>query len=153
MKIFPVTKGINEMHILSKWQNFHWTSRATEIGLLRLLWKKGLSIDSWNFISLTRKRYCLPGRIVEINVTIVAQMVKNPPARYETRVWSLDWEDSLEKGMATHSSILAWRIPWTEEPGRGGYSSWALKESDMTEWLSNQHRRYRSDDLIHIWLL
>ena len=44
-------------------------------------------------------------------------MLKNPPAVQETRVWSLSWEDSLEKGMATHSSILAWRIPWTEEPG------------------------------------
>ena len=45
-------------------------------------------------------------------------MVKNPPAMRETWVLSLDWEDPLEKGMATHSSILAWRIPWTEEPGR-----------------------------------
>ena len=43
---------------------------------------------------------------------------KNPPEMRETWVWSLDWDDSLEKGMATHSSILAWRIPWTEEPGR-----------------------------------
>ena len=43
-------------------------------------------------------------------------MVKNPPAMQETWVRSL-WEDPLEKGMATHSSILAWRIPWTEEPG------------------------------------
>ena len=46
-----------------------------------------------------------------------AQMVKNLPAMQETQVQSLGWEDSLEKGMATHSSILAWRIPWTEEPG------------------------------------
>ena len=44
------------------------------------------------------------------------QMVKNLPAMQETRVRSLGWEDPLEKGMATHSSILAWRIPWTEEP-------------------------------------
>ena len=48
---------------------------------------------------------------------LVAQMVKNPPAIKETQVQSLDQEDPLEKGMATHSSILAWRIPWTEEPG------------------------------------
>ena len=48
----------------------------------------------------------------------VGQMVKNLPARQETWVRSLDGEDPLEKGMATHSSILAWRIPWTEEPGR-----------------------------------
>ena len=44
-------------------------------------------------------------------------MVKNPPAMQETQVLSLGQEDTLEKGMATHSSILAWRIPWTEEPG------------------------------------
>ena len=44
-------------------------------------------------------------------------MVKNPPAMQETWVQSLGWEDPLEKEMATHSSILAWRIPWAEEPG------------------------------------
>ena len=48
----------------------------------------------------------------------MAQTVKNPPAMQETWVRSLGWEDPLEKGMATHSSILAWRIPWMEEPGR-----------------------------------
>ena len=48
---------------------------------------------------------------------LVAQMVKNLPAMWETQVWSLGWKDYLEKGMATHLSILAWRIPWTEEPG------------------------------------
>ena len=45
-------------------------------------------------------------------------MVKNPPAMQEAQVQSLGREDPLEKGMATHSSILAWKIPWTEEPGR-----------------------------------
>ena len=50
--------------------------------------------------------------------SLVAQMVKNPPAMWETWVGSLGWKDSLEKGMASHSSILSWRIPWTEEPGR-----------------------------------
>ena len=44
-------------------------------------------------------------------------MVKDLPATQETGVLSLGWEDSLEKGMATHSRILDWRIPWTEEPG------------------------------------
>ena len=50
----------------------------------------------------------------------MAQMVKNPPAMpvRETWVGSLGWEDPLEEGIATHSSILAWRIPWTEEPDR-----------------------------------
>ena len=50
--------------------------------------------------------------------SLVAQMVKNLPAVQETWVPSLDWEYPLEEDMATHSSILAWRIPWTEEPGR-----------------------------------
>ena len=48
----------------------------------------------------------------------MAQIVKNLPAMQETQVQSLGWEDPLEKGMAIHSSILAWRIPWTEEPGK-----------------------------------
>ena len=47
----------------------------------------------------------------------MAQTVKNLPAMQETWVRSLGWEDPLEKGMATHSSILAWRVPWTGEPG------------------------------------
>ena len=47
----------------------------------------------------------------------MTQTVKNQPAMQENQVQSLDWEDSLEKGMAIHSSILAWRIPWIEEPG------------------------------------
>ena len=51
-------------------------------------------------------------------VSLVAQMVKNLPAMWETQVRSLGREDPLEKGAPTHSSILAWRIPWTEEPGR-----------------------------------
>ena len=60
-------------------------------------------------------------------------MVKNPPALWETWVRSLGWEDPLEETMATHSSILVWRIPWTEEPG--GYSPWGREESDTTEQL------------------
>ena len=60
----------------------------------------------------------------------VAQMVKNLPAIQEIWVQSLGWKDALEKGMATHSSILAWEIPWTEEPG--GLQSRELQESDRT---------------------
>ena len=48
----------------------------------------------------------------------MTQTVKNLPAMQETRVLSLGWENPLEKGMATHANILAWTIPWTEEPGR-----------------------------------
>ena len=50
--------------------------------------------------------------------SLVAQMVKNMPAMWKTWVQFLGWEDPLEEGMTTHSSILAWEIPWTEEPGR-----------------------------------
>ena len=53
----------------------------------------------------------------ETGASLVAQMVKNLPAVQETWVQSLGWEDLLKEGMATHSSILVWRIPWTEEPG------------------------------------
>ena len=61
--------------------------------------------------------------------SLLAQLVKNPPAMQETLVRSLGWEDPLEKGTATHSSVLAWRIPWTV------YSSCSHKELDMTEQL------------------
>ena len=61
---------------------------------------------------------------------VVAQIVKNLPAMGETWVRFLGWKDPLDKGIATNSSILAWRIPWTEEPG--GLQSMGSQESDMT---------------------
>ena len=61
----------------------------------------------------------------------MVQMVKNLPAMQKTRVLSLRQEDLPGRKMATHSSILAWRIPWTEEPG-GLYSPWGRKESDTS---------------------
>ena len=64
----------------------------------------------------------------------MAQTVKRLPAVWETQVQSLGWEDPLEKEMATHPSTLAWKIPWTEEPGRL-HSPWGHKESDTTEQL------------------
>ena len=65
--------------------------------------------------------------------SLVAQNVKYLPKTQETWVQSLSWEDPLEEGMATHSNILAWRIPWTEEPGRLQSTSCALKNSETTE--------------------
>ena len=62
--------------------------------------------------------------------SLVAQTVKRLPAMQKTRVRSLGREDPLEKGMATHSSILAWKIPWTEEPD--GLQSMGSQESDTT---------------------
>ena len=64
--------------------------------------------------------------------SLVTQMVKNLPAVQETWVHSLDWEDPLEKGMAAHSSILAWRIPWTEEPGGATVHGVAELDSSVT---------------------
>ena len=64
----------------------------------------------------------------------MTQTMKNLPAMQETQVQSLGGEDLLEKGMATHSSILAWRIPWTEKTG--GLQSLGRKESDMTVLLT-----------------
>ena len=61
----------------------------------------------------------------------MAQTVKNLPVMQETQIQSLGWDNPLEKEMATYSNILAWRSPWTEEPGR--LQSMGHKESDMTE--------------------
>ena len=59
----------------------------------------------------------IPFRELLFQASLVAQMVKSLPAMWETQVRSLDWEDPPEKEMETHSSTLAWKIPWTEEPG------------------------------------
>ena len=64
--------------------------------------------------------------VFSLPASLVTQLVKNPPAMWETWVRSLVWEDPLEKGMATHSGVLAWRIPWTVQ-------SMGHKELDTTE--------------------
>ena len=76
-------------------------------------------------------------RYSRLQASLVTQMVKNLPAMRETWVWSLGWEDPLEKGKATHSSILAWRISWTTVDGVP--KSWT--------WLSDFHFHSR----LHIW--
>ena len=75
--------------------------------------------------------------------SLVAQTVKHLPVMRETWVRSLGWEDPLEEEMTTHSSILAWKVPWTEEPGGlqsmgslVGSSLWGRKELFMTEQLT-----------------
>ena len=72
------------------------------------------------FGSIRKWTSCLVFNIslATLGASLVAQMVKDLPVMWETQVWSLGREDPLEKRKATHSSILAWRIPWTEEPGR-----------------------------------
>ena len=71
--------------------------------------------------------------------SLVDQTVKNPPAMQETWVRSLGWEDPLEEGMATHSSILAWRITM-DKRSMVGYSPWGSKEWDKTEQLSKKKK-------------
>ena len=66
-----------------------------------------------------------------MKISLVAWTVKNPPAIQEAWVQSLGQEDPLEKQMTTHSSILSWRISWTQESGR--LQSWGHKESDTTK--------------------
>ena len=73
---------------------------------------------------------------------LMLQMVKNLLAMQETWFWSLGCEDPLEKGMAAHSSILASRIPWTQECG--GYRAWGCKELDTTEQLTHTHKHRNS---------
>ena len=80
--------------------------------------------------------------------SLVAQMIKNLPVIQETWVQSLGQEDPLEKGMATHSTILAWRIPWTEEPG--GLASMGSQESDTAYQLNHHHHSYSETQGMHL---
>ena len=76
--------------------------------------------------------------------SLMAQMVKRLPTVRETRVQSLGWEDLLEKEMATHSSILAWEIPWTEEPGRlQSMGSQKVGQTERLHFLSPFHFQWR----------
>ena len=70
-----------------------------------------------NTIILGLQPPTLASSLILLRTSLVAQMSRNLLAMQETWVQSLGWEDPLEEGMATHSSILAWRIPWTEDPG------------------------------------
>ena len=73
------------------------------------------NVFHWDLVVIS----CVPCTLTFLTCTfLVAQMVKRLPTTWETWVQSLGWEDLLEKEMATHSSILAWKIPWTEEPVR-----------------------------------
>ena len=72
--------------------------------------KDGTRIINW---AHTHAHKIIPVKISVYGASLVAQLVKNPPATWETWVRSLGWEETLQKGKATHSSILAWRIPWT----------------------------------------
>jgi len=109
-----------------KWQKYKKTLTSPKSqGSFNTLLSLNDQADKNNNIEILNK----------INRTdLVAQLVKNLPAVQETWVQFLGWEDPLEKEMAIHSSILAWRIPWTEEPG--GLQSEGSQESDTTERLN-----------------
>ena len=89
-------------------------------------------------IFLIQPKLCFPRLLcksIEYHwASLVAQAVKNLPAMWKTQIWSLGQEDLLEKKMATHSSILAWKIPWREKPSR--LQSTGCQELDKTEWLT-----------------
>ena len=88
-----------------------WSPQVKKLKLL-LVWGRNKGIEKE-----VKHKYL--AAFIMVHVSLVAQMVKKKslPAMQETRVQSLGWEDPLEKEMATHSSILVWKIPWTEEPG------------------------------------
>ena len=105
--------------LLTPYQSYHFKYLLPSIGCLFIMLVVSFAVQKLFSLSW---------------ICLVAQTIKNPPAMQEIWVWSLGWEDPLEKGMAIHSSILVWRIPWIEEPG--GCSPWGCQESDLTEWLS-----------------
>ena len=99
---------------------------------------KKIFLETWNLITMFTHTWGF----------LVAQMVKNLPAMQETWVPSLGWEDPLEKGMDTHSRILAWRIPWAEEPGRQqsmGSQRVRYGWATNTVLLPHIHRRVKLD--------
>ena len=96
-------------------------------------------VTQGSFMEETQTNYsCVPCGTLSMSPvrrnSLVSQMVKNLPVVWEPRVQSLGWEDPLKKAMATHSSILAWRIQWMRS--LTGYSLWGRKESDTTEQLT-----------------
>ena len=92
--------------------SLHWRQEMSHVSLI------GLRDSGWSWV-------------VERGASLVAQMVKNPPAMPETLLWFLGREDPLEKGEAAHSRILAWEISWTEEPG--GLQSMGSQASDTAK--------------------
>ena len=96
---------------------------------------QGQRVCLWVKFLLTRSTEVSFRKFVNISFQPTWDFLMAHHGKESAWLQSLDREDPLDKGMASHSSILAWRIPWTEEPGRLQYTS-GHKESDMTEWLT-----------------
>ena len=109
----PVDKGAwwATVHEITK--RWTWVTELHPVGLRATLLQSGLILTNDICSDPASKQ----GHILRWGLNMVALMVKNLPAVWGPQVLSLGWEDPLEERMATHSSILAWRIPWAEEPG------------------------------------
>ena len=122
---------------------WHWT-QAAAIALKGLVFipqvTDGRERQSVNFSSSAKRQDQIwGGGLLLFGASLVAQRLKHLPAMWETRVRSLVWEDALEKEMATHSSTLAWRIPWREEPG--GLQSTGSQRVGY-DWATSLHFTY-----------
>ena len=102
--------GQHVLNILKQKRTFYWTRMGFLSILRNMKGGKKQGCDKWNILDINAALHLL-------GASLMAQRIKSLPAMQETQVRSLGWEDPLEKEMATHSSILVWRIPWTEEPG------------------------------------
>ena len=117
-------------------QLFAWSGQSTGVSASASFPPKK-SQDNWGCtnseapLGATKNLFYFLSSFLTHGASLVAPMGKNLPAMQETQVQYLGWEDPLEKGIATHSSILAWRIPWTEETVYRVAKSWT--------WLSDQH--------------
>ena len=118
-----------------------WKGSLVPLCFLPLEWYYLHIWGCWYFSQQSLFQPVIQPDILHYVASLIAQSVKNLPAMQETQVWFLGWEDSLEKEMATHSSILAWRTPWIEDPGR--LQSMGSQVSDMISWL-NQNQHYHS---------
>ena len=109
----------------AKYPKIHWTAPHPQ---QRVIWPKVSKVQ----------RLRNPG--LELSSFPSGSAIKNLPAMKTTWIWSLGWEDPLEEGTATHSSILAWRIPWTEDPG-GLKSTGSQSRTQLKRW-AGTHAKY-----------
>ena len=117
---------------------FQWDFRVFLRSFEHILWSGQFCLFC-GFLGVSLSTLCAHAHH-SVTASLIAQLVNHLPAMQETQAWSLGWEDPLEEGMATHSSILAFRIPRTEEPGK--LQSTGSQESDTTKWLNHHHHHH-----------